>query len=271
MLNYMQPNTAWTPRIVSVAIHTMIVGVALIPWSSKLTIVPKLNETSVLIYTPPRSALTQPVLAPGRAGGGGRHQPSPASLGKLPRQADRQFVPPDPEPPKNPDPKLIVEPTVIAPPIAELRPLTLFNIGDPNGVVGPPSSGPGDGDGIGNGKGHGVGIGDGPGVGDGKNGGTGGGDGFRRGGGMTQPTLIYLVDPEYSEEARKARYEGVVILEAIVRRDGGIDTIRLVRSLGFGLDQSAIEAVKKWRFRPGTKNGSAVDVPLRIEVSFNLR
>ena len=88
---------------------------------------------------------------------------------------------------------------------------------------------------------------------------------------MTQPTLIHQVYPEYSEEARKARFEGVVILETIVRRDGGVDVVRVARSLGLGLDQNAIEAVKKWRFRPGTKNGAPVDVALRVEVSFNLR
>jgi len=62
-----------------------------------------------------------------------------------------------------------------------------------------------------------------------------------------------------------------VVLEAIIRRDGLVDVVNLVRRLGLGLDESAIEAVKKWRFRPATKNGTPVQVPLRIEVSFNLR
>ena len=88
---------------------------------------------------------------------------------------------------------------------------------------------------------------------------------------MTAPTLIYRIDPEYSEEARKARFQGTVILETLVRKDGFVDLVHVVRSLGFGLDQNAIDAVKKWRFRPGMKNGAPVDVPMRIEVSFNLR
>jgi TonB family protein len=196
---------------------------------------------------------------------------NPASLGRLPRAAEQQFVPPDPEPPKNPSPELIVESTVVAPEIAQLRSLTLLNIGDPNGVVGPPSSGPGNGGGIGNGDGHGVGNGDGPGVGDGSNGGFGGGNRGGGGGRISWPVLVHRVEPEYSEEARKARFEGTVVLEAVVRKDGVIEIVRLVRHLGFGLDESAIEAVKKWRFRPGMKNGAPVDMPLRVEVSFNLR
>jgi TonB family protein len=262
-----------TPRLMSVGIHVMLVGLALIPWTSGLPLHPKLNETAVLLYTP-SDFLSKPLILPGRAGGGGggggKHQLTPASRGELPRAADKQFVPPDPEPPKNPDPALIVEPTVVAPQLAQLRSFTVLSIGDPNGVIGPPSAGPGDGAGIGNGHGHGVGEGDGPGVGPGKNGGNGGGP-YGSGGGMTAPTLIYRIDPEYSEEARKARFQGTVILETLVRKDGFVDLVHVVRSLGFGLDQNAIDAVKKWRFRPGMKNGAPVDVPMRIEVSFNLR
>jgi TonB family protein len=256
----------------SVGIHIVLVGLALIPWTSRMTLRPKLNETAVLLYSP-SDFLSKPVILPGHSGGGGgggKHQLTPASRGVLPRAAEKQFVPPDPEPPKNPDPALIMEPTVVTPQLAQVRSISILNIGDPNGVIGPPSSGPGDGDGIGPGKGHGVGEGDGPGFGPGKNGGVGGGD-YGRGGGMTAPTLIYRVDPEYSEEARKARFQGTVILETLVRKDGFVDLVHVVRSLGFGLDQNAIDAVKKWKFRPGMKNGAPVDVPLRIEVSFNLR
>ena len=262
-----------TPRLLSIGIHTMLVALALIPWTSGLPVHPKLTETAIVLYSP-SDFLSKPLILPGRSGGGGgggKHQLTPASRGELPRAAEKQFVPPDPEPPKNPDPALIMEPTVVAPQLAQLRSITVLNIGDPNGVVGPPSSGPGKGDGIGKGDGRGVGEGDGPGVGPGHDGGTGGGGPHNGGGGMTAPSLIYRVDPEYSEEARKARFQGTVILETLVRKDGFVDLVHIVRSLGFGLDQNAIEAVKKWRFRPGMKNGAPVDVPMRIEVSFNLR
>src|SRR5438046_9876596 len=104
----------------------------------------------------------------------------------------------------------------------------------------------------------------------GKVGGT-GGDIFHVGGGVNPPTVLSRVEPQYSAEARKARYQGTVVLEAIVRRDGTVDIQRVVRSLGFGLDENAIQALKQWRFKPGTKNGVAVDVSLNIEVNFNLR
>src|SRR5207249_9418138 len=88
----------------------------------------------------------------------------------------------------------------------------------------------------------------------------------RVGSGVTAPTVIHRVEPQYSEEARKARYQGTVVLEAIVRRDGTCDIIRVVRSLGFGLDENAMQALKQWRFRPGMRNGVPVDISLNIEV-----
>jgi protein TonB len=256
----------------SLGIHAAIVTLALIPWTSSLPAPLKLNETTVMLHMPSQ-VVVKPLQLPGRmagGGGGGKRQPKPASLGVLPRQADKQFVPPDPEPPKNPDPTLIVEPTIVSSQLAELRPLSLLPIGDPNGVPAPPSSGPGTGGGIGNeGDGRGVGPGKGPGTGKGEGGGYGDGV-YTVGGGVTPPVVVFRIDPEYSEEARKARYQGTVVLEAIIRKDGKVDILQFVRKLGFGLDQNAIEALKKWRFRPGTMNGKPVDVSLNIEVRFTI-
>jgi periplasmic protein TonB len=255
-------------RLISIGIHATMATLALIPWTSPRLSRPKLNQTAVVLYTPQNlmnTRLTLPARPQG-GGGGGKRQPLPASRGVLPRGADKQLVPPDPEPPKNPDPLLMVESTIVAPQLAALRPLNLLSIGDPNGVAGPPSSGPG----TGGGKGHGVGDSDGPGTGVG----TGGGccDGtFHIGGEVTAPTVVYRVEPEYSEEARKARYQGTVVLEAVVRKDGRVDVIQLVRRLGFGLDEKAVQALKEWRFRPAMKSGVPVDVSLNIEVRFNLR
>ena len=181
------------------------------------------------------------------------------------------MAPPAAEPARNLGPLLVVEPTIVAPQLATLRPLELLNIGDPNGVLGPPSSGSGDGGGIGDkGKGRGVGDHDGPGRGDGDEGGCCIGA-FRVGGNVSAPTVLYRIEPEYSEEARKARYQGTVVLEAVIRRDGKVDIVHLVRSLGFGLDENAIEALKRWRFRPAMKDGAPVDVTMNIEVRFSLR
>jgi len=263
------------PSLISVGFHVLILVLALIPWASPPPL-PALTETAVLLVPPDALILNLPPLddSSGGGGGGGKMQKTPPSLGNIPRPAEKQFVPPDPEPPKNPDPTLIVEPTVVAPQLAQLPQISLLNLGDPLGVPGPPSSGPGFGGGIGTGRGRGVGEGAGPGVGDGQGGGFGGGV-FRVGGGVSPPTIIHRVEPQYSEEARKARYQGTVVLEAIVRKDGTVDIIRVVRSLGFGLDENAIQALKQWRFRPGTRNvnGAAtpVDISLNIEVNFNLR
>ena len=87
---------------------------------------------------------------------------------------------------------------------------------------------------------------------------------------MTAPTLISKVEPEYSEEARKAKFQGTVVLYLVVDEKGLPRDLRVVRALGLGLDEKAIEAVKKWRFRPGYLNGKAVAVAATIEVNFRL-
>ena len=98
-----------------------------------------------------------------------------------------------------------------------------------------------------------------------------GGDVYRVGGGVTPPTVLSRVEPIYSVKARKAKLEGVVVLSAIVRRDGSIEILKVKRSLGLGLDENAIRALKAWRFRPAMKDGKPVDVTLNIEVNFSLR
>jgi TonB family protein len=256
------------PRVLSVFVHVGIVTLLLIPWATSMK-KPVLTSTNVLLAPPDALVLTLPDKS-GGGGGGGKHELTQPSLGHLPKAADKQFVPPDPEPPKNLDPALVMEPTVVAPQLAAAPQLSLLNIGDPNGVAGPPSSGPGSGGGIGTGNGHGVGEGNGPGVGPGNGGGYGGGV-FKVGGGVSAPVLVHQVLPQYSEEARKARFQGTVLLETIVRKDGTVQVIRVTRSLGFGLDEQAIKAAQQWTFRPGMKNGQPVDISMYIEVNFNLR
>jgi TonB family protein len=93
---------------------------------------------------------------------------------------------------------------------------------------------------------------------------------FRVGGGVSAPELVFKIDPEYSEQARKAKFQGTVVLNLVVQRDGTVRDIKIIDSLGLGLDEKAIEAVKQWRFRPGLKNGQPVDVSAIIEVTFRL-
>jgi protein TonB len=261
------------PGLLSLGIHTALLGLALIPWASPVRDRFPSKITAVTLLLPDQPAIRRLTAPPRReqgGGGGGKQESTPASIGVLPRAADKQLAPPDVAPPKNPDPTLIVEPTLVAPEMAWRPPVSLLNFGDPNGVVGPPSSGPGKGGGIGDGDGHGVGKGDGPGAIDGSGGGCCDGV-YRVGGVVISPSIIHRIEPEYSEEARKARHEGTVLLEAIIRKDGRVDLVGIVRRLGFGLDQNAIDALRQWRFRPATMNGVAVDVRLNVEVRFNLR
>jgi periplasmic protein TonB len=84
------------------------------------------------------------------------------------------------------------------------------------------------------------------------------------------PRVIYSPDPEFSEEARKAKFQGTVVLWLIVGPDGRTREIRVYRSLGMGLDEKAIEAIREWRFEPGRKDGIPVAVQVNVEVSFRL-
>ena len=88
--------------------------------------------------------------------------------------------------------------------------------------------------------------------------------------GVKPPVPIYRPDPEYSEEARKAKYQGTVILGIVVDEGGVPQDVHVLKPLGMGLDEKAIEAVEKWRFRPGIKDGNPVKVTAKIEVNFRL-
>jgi protein TonB len=202
----------------------------------------------------------------GGGGGGGSHDILPASKGALPKLSKSQIAPPTVLPMEQP--KLPVAPTVVVPP--EIKLPQAGQMGDPLAkALGPLSNGTGTGGGIGSGTGGGVGSGRGPGVGPGWGGGIGGGA-YRVGGGVTAPKIIYRVDPEFSEEARKNKWQGVVVLRVIIGTDGKTHEISVVRSLGMGLDEKAVEAARLWRFDPGQKDGRPVPVEVNMEVSFHL-
>ena len=231
-----------------------------------------IKQTATLIM-PVDIAPFQPKMAPkkdtmGGGGGGGDRSPLPASKGRLPKQSLRQFTPPMAVV-NNPNPKLTMEPSIIVPPDVQLPNVNMAQYGDPLAKIGPASNGPGSGGGIGSGSGGGVGSGKGGGFGPGEGGGVGGGV-YRVGGGVTAPVVVFKKDPEYSEEARKAKYQGTVLLAIEVSPDGRATNIRVVRSLGLGLDEKAMEAVKQWKFKPGYRNGQPVTVAATIEVNFRL-
>jgi periplasmic protein TonB len=253
----------------SVLLHVLVVALLLIPFGTQVIQVVKKDMISPVELSPYELTLPPAAKKAGGGGGGGDRSPDPASKGKLPKLAMEQKAPPTVIV-RNQQPKLPVEPTVIVPPNIPLpTTVDIAQLGDPLGKISFPSNGPGFGGGIGSGSGGGVGSGEGGGVGPGSGGGIGGGV-FRVGGLVTSPELVYKVEPEYSEQARKAKYQGTVVLTIVVQRDGTVRDIKILTSLGMGLDEKAIEAVRQWRFRPGMRQGQAVDVFATVEVMFRL-
>ena len=259
----------------SLVVHIVMVGglIAIsIMGANAVKNAEKPKETVVLIapdLTPQLPMTQKKEQSSGGGGGGGDRDKLQAPKGKLPKAAMEQITPPAIVV-RNDHPKLAVEPTVVMPPQLKLA-SNMPNLGNPMSSVpsGPPSNGIGSGGGIGSGSGGGVGSGTGPGVGPGRGGGIGGGV-FRVGGGVTAPRALDTPDPEYSEEARKAKYQGTCVLWLIVGPDGKPRDVKVARALGMGLDEKAIEAVRNWRFEPAMKDGKPVAVQINVEVNFRL-
>ena len=256
----------------STVVHILALGVIIggtILGRRMVQQITKPQEVTTLIAPDDVPPLPPSKTAVGGGGGGGDRDKLQAAKGKLPKLAMEQITPPM-QVVRNQDPKLPVEPTVVVPPQIKLAMNNMPNLGDPmSAIPGPPSNGTGSGGGIGSGSGGGVGSGEGPGVGPGRGGGVGGGV-FRVGGGVSAPKAMYAPDPEYSEEARKAKYQGTCVLLLVVGSDGRPRDIRIARSLGLGLDEKAIEAVKQWKFEPAMKDGRPVAVQINVEVDFRL-
>jgi len=259
---------------VSLVVHVLmiagLIGLSVLT-SRSVKLAPKPQETVDLV-DPDLNVVMPATMKPdkmGGGGGGGDRDKIEAPKGKLPKFSMEQLAPPAVVI-RNENPKLPVEPTVVVPPQIKIA-SNLPNLGDPMTKIplGPMSNGTGSGGGIGSGSGGGVGSGSGPGVGPGHGGGIGGGA-FRVGNGVSAPRALETPDPEYSEEARKAKYQGVVVLWLIVGPDGKPRDIRVSRPLGMGLDQKAIEAVQRWRFEPAMKDGRPVAVQINVEVNFRL-
>jgi TonB family protein len=204
--------------------------------------------------------------APHGGGSGGAAQRTPASTGAAPR-ADREQLTPPIIVRNNLRPRLVAQATVVAPP--ELNFPRTRQIGDPLSDLTTPSNGPGVGNGMGGRAGGGVGGEGGDGRGPGSGGGCCGGT-YTWGNGVSMPRAIYSPEPEFSDEARKSKYQGEVILTAVIGADGRPRNLAVVRSLGMGLDEKALETVRTWRFEPGKMDGRPVAVRMNIIVNFHL-
>jgi TonB family protein len=139
-----------------------------------------------------------------------------------------------------------------------------------HGVTGEHSQGAGTAGGNGTGQGIGDGEGAGPGIGPGSGGGFGGGP-YRAGSGIDPPRLLREVKARYTEDARRRGTTGAVVLEIVVNRDGTVGDVSVLRGLGAGLDQRAIDAVRQWTFTPARRRGEPVDVLVEVAVEFTLR
>ena len=256
--------------VTSLLVHVSLITLVLVIGGMKVkdTIKAKESVSLVMPDIAPYVPAPKKKNVMGGGGGGGDRSVLQASKGKLPKISNRQFVPPAAVV-NNPQPKLVVEPTIIAQTDAPIPNVNMPNLGNPLGVAGPPSNGTGSGGGIGSGKGGGIGSGSGAGFGPGSGGGFGGGV-YKIGGGVSSPVPIFKPEPEYSEEARKAKFQGAVLLSIVIQADGSTSNIRVIRPLGLGLDDKAIEAVAKWKFRPSTKEGRPVAVTANVEVNFRL-
>jgi TonB family protein len=228
----------------------------------------------------------------GGGGGGGLRQPEPPPPAKkkalvtfarrtppVPPARPHAAPPARPAPPK-PEARLeqnLVDktpaptPPAVQAPVKSVAADPLEVIGAPiEGPPAPPSRGPGSASGVGSGNGQGLGAGDGGGIGSGSGGGTGGGP-YQPGAGIDPPTLVKEIRPNYTDAARRQAIEGDVVLEIVVRNDGSVGNVRVRRTLGAGLEQKAIEAVRQWRFIPARRHGSPVDVVVDVSVEFKLR
>jgi periplasmic protein TonB len=228
------------------------------------------------------------LMTPGPGGGGGggglvQKAPPPKALREgheritspLPIRREPKPIVPVPEPPPKPPPPppplaaetlpAVVAPIITAPADTRNRVGVLQDAAAEND-----SHGPGRGGGAGTGTGTGLGEGDGSGVGPGSGGGTGGGP-YRPGSGIEPPRLLREVRADYTEDARQRGLSGEVVLEIVVRRDGSVGDIKVLRGLASGLNDRAVQAVRQWRFAPARRLGTPVDVVVEVAVEFKLR
>jgi len=279
-------STTRGPRGLSLAVsstaHVCLVGTIVFLTSLSMTPTATTIQATAPVEQMHLVFLTTPGPG-GGGGGGGRLEPKPAPkalktgrasvssplpVRRPPRPIEPVPAPPEPAPPpplqSEPLP-ILVAPIVSAP--ADMR--------DRIGVMETTtaeaeSHGPGKGGGAGTGDGAGLGSGNGPGVGPGSDGGTGGGP-YRPGSGIVAPRLLREVKADYSEDARRRGVEGEVVMEIVVTRTGSVGDIKILRRLGSGLDERAVQAVRQWQFAPATRKGAPVDVIVEVGVEFRLR
>ena len=243
---------------IAVVLHVLVIG--LIAWLLAKGVKMAAPQVTKLV-TPIELPITPPKVPPKATmigGGGGQRGPTPVTKGTPPKFAEHQIVPPAPPPLQQP--KISIQPTVEVQKDVKMA-SSIPQIGMANSPIVGMS--------MGNGSGTGLGSGNGSGVGPGSGGNTGGGL-YHIGGGVSAPQLIYQVEPEFSEEARKAKVAGNVLVTLVVDASGHPQRVRVLRGIGMGLDEKAVEAVKQYRFKPAMSGGKPVPVEVNIDVNFQI-
>jgi protein TonB len=223
----------------------------------------KLHEMNVQKQMQLTAILTPPPVAPRMdtmGGGGGQRGTTPVTQGHLPKFADTQITPPKAPPMEAPKIRM-PDPTIEVQKDLKMANNMMPNIGMPNSPLVGTSMGNGTGSGLGSGSGSGMGLG---------SGGNYGGGLRKIGGGVSAPVVIFKVDPEFSEEARKAKFMGNVLVNLIVDTHGMPQNVHVLRGVGMGLDDKALAAVRQYRFRPAMESGKPVPVELNVEVDFQI-
>lgn len=268
------------PLILSTTVHgaaaAAVLIIASLGWARA--------ETPTEAAVPPEPVRMIFLMQPGPGGGGGgggRRMTTPPpraerkGVERMPSPLPARVPPPPLEPPRRPPPlpppppldaKTIVAPVITAKADERDREGVLEKVPEPPKE----SLGSGAGSGVGSGQGSGIGEGKGAGIGEGEGGGTGGGV-YRAGSGVDPPRLLREVRADYTDEARRQNITGEVLLEIVVRRDGSVGDVKVLRGLNAGLNQRAVEAVRQWKFSPARLKGTPVDVAVEVSVEFKLR
>lgn len=259
-----------TSSAVSAVVHVLAILLLLTlayKAHSSMTLAPTVVVTPVdfKLYAPPPP--TMPVArVSGGGGGGGAHELTPPVRGHAPTLVTKAPVM-APQIIRLDHPKLSAEPSEVVK-MPDNSALPNFGVSSsPNVTVA--SQGKGSGSGFGQGLGGGIGGGHGIGAGAGSGGGYGGGL-MSVGGGVSAPQLVHSVQPEFTEAARSANFQGSVSIKLIVDAQGNPQNVTLLSHLGMGLDDKAVEAVRQYRFRPAMYQGHPVAVQIVVDVDFHL-
>lgn len=238
--------------LASIALHGLFL--ALVVW-----VIAYRPSAIVELIPPDLSKLVFVNIEGPGGGGGGSPAPAPPKPIAVPPSKPVEPVPVTPPPP--PPPTAIPPPQMSAPVVTPDA-----NLAQATGISSVSMAQYG-----GGGRGTGLGSGTGSGVGPGEGGGFGGGA-YQPGAGINNPSLLRQVKPIYTSDAMRAKIQGTVVLDAVIKADGTVGDVRVKRSLdrANGLDQAAINAAKQWLFRPATKDGKPVDILVTLEVDFRI-